>query len=360
MEQDNTKNENNIKIIVILALALVCLMLISIWLLKLSRREDIDVAEESPTPPIELVVSNITSNSVTISWFSEQTRRGFINYGLSKEELNTTANDIRDPTDSRQARRTHFVTLTNLEPGTTYYYELREGNIQYTNAGDYFSFTTLPENQVVSTPNTLLIEFPSEFESGIVYLYASNGSDVSTVAATHASSNNSSIDISGLKILESTDFFNIDPSVSGLFVSATSESGQRFNQIINSASERIIITEAATEEYIFDSTDIFDPTEVLSEPQEEPDPEPEPQPEPQPEPEPEPQPLPEPQPTPTPSPAPSGGTGTLPPTQGTTGSTKIPETALSSENLLLIGQILIGISFVIIGASLFLNSRKKT
>ncbi|MCL4366917.1 dockerin type I domain-containing protein [Patescibacteria group bacterium] len=94
--------------------------------------------------PQEVNVSNITANSAAIYWYTDNPATGFV-------KLNQTGNsqatflDERD-SDSPAQHKFHFVTLTNLQPNTTYYYKIVSGTLTYP-TNDWLNFSTGVDSQ---------------------------------------------------------------------------------------------------------------------------------------------------------------------------------------------------------------------
>lgn len=79
--------------------------------------------------PKSVVVSNVSANSATISWQTDEATPGFIRAGIS-DRLGLTFNDDRDLTGP-SSHLLHFVTLKNLIPDATYYFKLTSGASVY-------------------------------------------------------------------------------------------------------------------------------------------------------------------------------------------------------------------------------------
>jgi|GEM_PF-6775701 len=89
-----------------------------------------------PAPIIsEVRESYQTAGSVVISWITDIDSPGEVHYSSS-----------RDLSDSKLARdsvigKVHWVELSGLQPGTTYYYEVQSGASVDNNAGSYYLYT---------------------------------------------------------------------------------------------------------------------------------------------------------------------------------------------------------------------------
>ena len=103
----------------------------------------------SDMEPRDVVVSDMTQNSVKVTWSTGIETQGVIEYGTSPTALNFFA-----PESSRS--KSHQQELTLLSPNTTYYFQIRVGDKKYDNGGVPWTFTTrlTQGSQIVSpTPN---------------------------------------------------------------------------------------------------------------------------------------------------------------------------------------------------------------
>ena len=95
--------------------------------------------------PQSLVVTNITENSFSISWVTDEKTGGFLKYGVVVNKINEIENDDRDQlTGSTGSYNTHHITIKGLEPETTYYFKIASGgkNQFYDNNGQPYEVTT--------------------------------------------------------------------------------------------------------------------------------------------------------------------------------------------------------------------------
>ncbi|WP_177225764.1 fibronectin type III domain-containing protein [Arsenicibacter rosenii] len=60
-------------------------------------------------------IQNLTENSVTICWHTDGPANSRVLYGLRMNQLNGAIFNNQQLTD-------HYITLSNLEPGTRYFY----------------------------------------------------------------------------------------------------------------------------------------------------------------------------------------------------------------------------------------------
>lgn len=104
--------------------------------------------------PQNIRISNISDNSITISWITALKVPGFINFGVD-QNLGSTVLDDRD-LGGNNVRFTHHVTLENLNPATTYMFKIGSGSTLYDDQGKLFTQTTAPiTNETPPLPETL-------------------------------------------------------------------------------------------------------------------------------------------------------------------------------------------------------------
>lgn len=126
--------------------------------------------------PQKVKITNISDSSLTISWLTEEPSIGFIKLGSSADQLDTTVIDERDQlTGSSNEFRSHYITIQELKPSSTYYFKLGSHSKQlYDNNGDAFSITTGPPLSTAPSSDTAYgsIYTPAETpaEGAIVYL----------------------------------------------------------------------------------------------------------------------------------------------------------------------------------------------
>jgi len=134
--------------------------------------------------PNQIKVTNITDNSLTLSWTTQKETSGFIKYGESPSLEKTLADDRDQLSGETGAFTTHYVTLVNLKPSTTYYYKIgSEGKVFPTQGQPYESQSAmvaqglLPPSDVASG----IVSKPdgTPAEGAIVYLSMANTSPLS-------------------------------------------------------------------------------------------------------------------------------------------------------------------------------------
>lgn len=108
----------------------------------------------SKTGAESIRVSNSTDTGFTVSWVSQTKEVGTVSYGTSKTDLSKSARDSRDGIATQGKYYVHNVNVSDLQPNTTYYYEIKSGTSKYDNGGSKYTLKT------VETPSS-----PPAFEA---------------------------------------------------------------------------------------------------------------------------------------------------------------------------------------------------
>lgn len=166
---------------------------------------NVNTGAETGKEPQEIVVSNVSESSVTISWVTGIATQGQVKYGTSESNLDLLGSDIRDVgNDTLKTYREHIVEIKSLSPSTQYFYQVINDGTSATTA----NFKTHAVSESVALPKTLKGKISAQRAYALVYVFASNNRDVSEVRSTYTSSNGTfTYDISDLRTADgSTDF----------------------------------------------------------------------------------------------------------------------------------------------------------
>ncbi len=215
-------------------------------------RSSADPAEE----PKELIISNITDTSVTISWVTSAETTGTINYGTTAEDLTFAGSDYRDETESAQNYNTHYIRLKNLTPDTKYYFEINSGSSTYSNGDTPYEFQTLRFIEDLTTPETLIGSIGTPVTDAIVYAHASNGTTNSIPISVHTTSENFALVKANMREKSSGEPFEF--SNAKIYISVTNDDGSR-------GSTEVVATEQKTSDIsISPSGSEYDPALLLA------------------------------------------------------------------------------------------------
>ncbi len=110
------------------------------------------------TTPKNIVLSNVTDKSFTVTFYTDEETIGFIKYGTSANDIKEQASDDRDQLSGIiKPYHLHQVTVRGLEPNTNYYYLLGTGsNATFDSAGSPYEIKTA-SSQNGASPNNQTI-----------------------------------------------------------------------------------------------------------------------------------------------------------------------------------------------------------
>lgn len=121
------------------------------------------------------VVSSVSTRNARISWITDRDSDSRISYGLASNDY------FKEEVGNSEQRIDHDLILTNLEPGTTYYFQAKwtdeDGNL---GLSDEYTFTTAPppsvKDVVVSSVgiSTAVINFTTTGSSKVNFLYGTS------------------------------------------------------------------------------------------------------------------------------------------------------------------------------------------
>lgn len=138
--------------------------------------------------PKEVEITNINDSGFTVSWITDEPVSGFIQYG--EAGLNQTAIDERDLTTGETGSfSTHYVSVKNAKPATTYQFKVGSGAQTYDDDGQNFRVTTAPTISL-SAPEadpaygTILTATGETAGGVIVYLTLDNASPLSALVGS--------------------------------------------------------------------------------------------------------------------------------------------------------------------------------
>lgn len=153
--------------------------------------------------PENVKVTNISDTSLTISWTTQKSVVGYVLYGAT---ASLGQNTQADP----QTSFVHLVNITNLNPGTSYFFKINSNGTLYDNSGIPWNANTaptlinLPTAQVISGTIT-----PSQSDLYVlVYVTPQGGSILSTLTD---SSGNWHLTISSDRTSDLSSFVTLTP-----------------------------------------------------------------------------------------------------------------------------------------------------
>jgi len=147
---------------------------------------------EPEITPNQLKITNITSSSFTVSWITEKKTSGFVKFGETTSMEETAPDDRDQVSGSTGSFQTHYVTLKNLKPKTTYFFKIGSGGKIFDDSGKPYKITTAAITSGAPPPSdiasgTVLKPNGEPAEGAIVYLSMANVTPQSALARTSGS-----------------------------------------------------------------------------------------------------------------------------------------------------------------------------
>jgi hypothetical protein len=145
--------------------------------------------------PQDVVITNLTTNSLTVTWFTESSADGYVVPLLNGVEQSP----VRDKRGSGK-RTSHYVELRSLEPSTKYSFTIVSGGSKYTNSsGIDYEFTTAPVGTETPIPNPIHGTVTGiTNDDVVVYVFPKNKSTY-PVSTTIPSGGNWIVDLSSFR-----------------------------------------------------------------------------------------------------------------------------------------------------------------
>lgn len=142
--------------------------------------------------PQNVRITNVTDSSFSVSYSTEGSVVGSINYGKDISLGQSGLDDRDQESGSLSNHKIHNITVRNLTPLTKYYFTITSGKDAYMSNGKPFEITTgstLTESPPSQTPITGKVILPSgsaPFEA-VIYLTTDNSQVVSVLARSDGS-----------------------------------------------------------------------------------------------------------------------------------------------------------------------------
>jgi hypothetical protein len=179
----------------------------------------VSLADDDPTPR-DVLLSNVTMSSVTISWLTEKAVETYLVPVVNGTE--------QSPVSDRRGegeRKTHYVELTGLDPSTTYSFKILSDGQEYTNGVDKgYEFATAPVLEGTPTPNSASGTVTGDnVDDCIVYIFFKNKTAF-PVSAGVPSNGGWLVDLSSMKQVENYEMIRVTDE-DELVVLVRSESG---------------------------------------------------------------------------------------------------------------------------------------
>lgn len=185
--------------IVTLGLVLIGLVLIPLLVVAVLVATDPSANANPQATPSEIIISDLTASTVTVSYRTEEAVEGFATATPTSGGASATGIDTRDTSGERGSYVLHHVQITGLSPSTAYDIDIISDNFNFAESA---SITTPPLDDSVGTPSPVFgtVGGFSTNDEGFIFMMAGDQTGNSTVtSAPIPDSGNFTLDRSNLK-----------------------------------------------------------------------------------------------------------------------------------------------------------------
>jgi hypothetical protein len=179
------KKPNKLKIPTIIGVVILMVGLAT-GVFLIQNKQIFNLGAQISTPPKDVRVTNITDNSLTITWTTQSETSGFVVWGDKKSSLDKTESD-----EIKNKGYTHSVTIKGLSQSKTYYFKINSGGSEYDNNKIPWEVTTGPElsspGKSITISGNVLTATGTPASFAIVYVSIGGASPVSTTASEKGS-----------------------------------------------------------------------------------------------------------------------------------------------------------------------------
>lgn len=199
----------------LLALAILVLALtggISLYLINHNLISNSEVAQ-----PKNILVSNLSDTSATISWQTDQPAIGIVSWGDS-DSLGNSQSDFRD-NDIEQPHLSHLITLTNLNPNTSYYFKVKSNTQFYPDKVLSFKSGPTLTNNPQKTSSLLGVVISQNLKPAEEALIELKIQGASLLTALTNASGNFILPLINLRKEDLSDYFSLNNTSATLVIS---------------------------------------------------------------------------------------------------------------------------------------------
>ena len=155
--------------------------------------------------PKDVVVTNLTINSITVTWFTDVSTDGYVVPVLNGVEQSP----VRDKRGGGN-RTSHYVELRSLEPNTKYSFIIVSGGTKYTNSGgSNYEFTTAPVGEDTPIPNPIHGSVTGMSNDDVIIYVLPKNNSAYPVSTTIPSGGNWIVDLSSFRKISDKSMLKI-------------------------------------------------------------------------------------------------------------------------------------------------------
>lgn len=206
-----TKRRKDLIIIAILLIGLPIVVFASYQVYQFFIRASVEAK------PQNVVLSNLTTSSVTVSWTTEVSATGSVIPVSNGQEMSP----VIDKRGTGKTK-THYVELTNLEPSKQYEFLIVSNSERYEGENERtFTFKTAPITAQAPTPNPIHGTVSGASGEDIVVYAMLKDKSAYPVSAIMPRGGNWIMDLSALRTVSDTSLVSVSPSTNFVLVAVS-------------------------------------------------------------------------------------------------------------------------------------------
>lgn len=146
--------------------------------------QNVQTEQKELFTPSEVEVINLNSNQATIIWWTDKPTVGKVTFGTGNS-LNQLQADNRDISETR-TRQVHFVTLRNLQPETSYKYQIISNGFNFPDKPLTFQTAKALEESTSNQPirGSVLNTNLNPIDEALVFIRIENAAKMATFTST--------------------------------------------------------------------------------------------------------------------------------------------------------------------------------
>jgi len=176
--------------------------------------------------PKKVKITNVNHDQFTVSWITNQEAMGYVKHGKTPTLSTTIADDREQRSGTSISLKTHYVTVSGLQPNTKYYFKIGSGSEKnlYDNNGRPYEITTAPSLGASPPPQlangNILTATGSPASGAIIYLTLSGATPLSALVANDGSW---VVDLASALTTSLSSYVQLDPQTSPIDILAQGE-----------------------------------------------------------------------------------------------------------------------------------------
>lgn len=202
--------------------------------------------------PQDVSLSNLTTNSITVTWVTSVEAEAEIVVSGADEEV---FQDFRGAGE----RMTHYVEIVDLTPGTDYEFSIISNDDEYTSeGGNAFKFKTSTLTDQTPVPNPVFGSVPElDDDDALIYFFSTSPASL-PLTTVPTNTGNWILDLSSLRGLDGSTIVNLtDTSAITILVVGKNGDGSSYNGTLGDAFDDSGKSQVDDELFLTENNNVF-------------------------------------------------------------------------------------------------------